>query len=270
LAVVIFPPIDAIQEFSEETTDADARYGRGNGGTINLVYKSGTEHYHGEVFEFFRNSVLDAKNYFDTAAKPPLRENEFGATFGGPLLSRKDPKTFFFADYSGQRIAQGLTDVDTVPDFNLTTTGYDFSAYPEIKNPQTGAAYVNNFIPLNDPSINATGANILNFYHKYASPNIAGATTANNFLFNPVRIDKEDAFDVRVDRRFSNADSGFIRYSESADSLSQPGILPVPLVGAVICGPARDPAHQAVLGETHIFSPTTINTARFGWDLLTG
>ena len=268
LAVVVFPPIDAIQEFSEETTDADARYGRGNGGTINLVYKSGTDHYHGEVFEFLRNSALDARNYFDTAAKPPLRENEFGATFGGPLFNRGNPKTFFFADYSGERIAQGLTNVDTVPDFNLTSTGYDFSAYPagSIKNPATKVVYANNFIPLSD--VNSTGANILNFYKKYASPNIAGKTTANNFLFNPLRTDNEDAFDVRADRKFTEADSGFLRYSQATGNLSQPGTLPVPLVGAVICGPAKDLAHQAVLGETRILSTSVVNTARFGWSRL--
>jgi hypothetical protein len=266
LAVVIFPPIDAVQEFSEETTDADARYGRGNAGTINLIYKSGTNRYHGEVFEFLRNSALDAKNYFDTAAKPGFRMNEFGATFGGPLFTRDNPHTFFFADYSGQRTRQGLTYVDTVPDFTLTPNGYNFSAYPQaIKSPATGIPYTNNFIPLNDPSLNQTGANILNFYQKYASPNIAGATTANNFLSNPERAVTEDAFDVKVDHRFDDADSAFIRYSQARDSIAQPGILPVPLVGAVICGPAQDPAHQAVISETHIFTPTTINTARFGW-----
>jgi outer membrane receptor protein involved in Fe transport len=264
LGVVIFPPIDAVQEFSEETTDSDARYGRGNAGTINLVYKSGSNHYHGEVFEFLRNSALDAKNYFDTAAKPGFKMNEFGATFGGPLFHRQDPKTFFFADYSGQRTRQGLTDVDTVPYFNLTPAGYDFSAYSQsIKNPTTGIPYTNNFIPLSD--VNAIGANILNLYQKYASPNIAGATTANNFLFNPERSVTEDAFDVKVDRRFSDADSAFVRYSQARDNIGQPGILPVPLVGTVICGPAQDPAHQAVIGETHIFSPTTINSVRLGW-----
>jgi hypothetical protein len=266
LAVVVFPPIDAVQEFSEETTDADARYGRGNAGTVNLVFKSGTNRYHGEVFEFLRNSALDARNYFDTAGKPGFRMNEFGGTFGGPLFSRSDPKTFFFADYSGQRTRQGLTYVDTVPDFNLTSTGYDFSAYSQaIKNPSTGVPYTNNFIPLNDPSINQTGANVLNLYHRYAAPNIGGATTANNFLFNPTRAVTEDAFDVKVDRRFSDFDSAFIRYSQARDHISQPGTLPVPLVGAVICGPAQDPAHQAVLSETHIFTPTTINSARLGW-----
>jgi hypothetical protein len=268
LAVVIFPPIDAIQAFSEETTDADARYGRGNGGTINLAFKSGTDKYHGGVFEFFRNDDLNARNYFATSVKPPLRQNEYGATFGGPLFYHQaNPKTFFFADYSGQRLVQGQTDVETVPDFTLTSTGYDFSAYPagSIKNPKTTVAYANNFIPLNDPYINATGANILNFYHKYASPNIAGKTTAANFLFNPVKTDNENAFDVKVDHKFSEPDSAFLRYSQAKDVIGQPGVLPVPLVGAVICGPATNPAYQTVLNETHIFSPTIINTARFGW-----
>ncbi|WP_158819910.1 TonB-dependent receptor [Granulicella sp. S156] len=267
LGVIIFPPIDAIQEFSEETTDADARYGRGNGGTINLVYKSGTDHYHGEVFEFLRNSALDARNYFDTAGKPPLRLNEFGGTFGGPLFFRQaNPKTFFFVDYSGQRLVQGFTDVDTVPDFNLTSTGYDFSAYAQkIKNPRTGAAYANNFIPLSDPSINPTGANILNFYQKYAPPNIAGTTTAINLLYNPVKTLVENAFDVRVDHQITARDSGFLRYSQAHDTIVSPGVLPGPLVGDVISGPAQDPAYQAVLGETHIFSPTRLNTVRFGW-----
>jgi hypothetical protein len=268
LAVVIFPPIDAIQEFSEETTDADARYGRGNGGTINLVFKSGTDKFHGGVFEFFRNNALNARNYFATGVNPPLRQNEYGATVGGPLFFRRaNPRTFFFTDYSGQRLVQGQTYVDTVPNFKLTSTGYDFSAYPagSIKNPATKVAYANNLIPLNDPSINSTGANILNFYQKYASPNIAGKTTAANFLYNPVKTVSESAFDVKINHKFSEPDSGFLRYSQASDTINSPGILPVPLVGAVICGPAQNPAHQAVLGETHILSPSTVNTVRFGW-----
>jgi hypothetical protein len=275
LAVVIFPPIDAIQEFSEDIADADARYGRGNGGTINLVYKSGTEHFHGDAFEFFRNSAMNARNYFATAIKPILRQNQFGATFGGPVFFKQaNPKTFFFADYAGSRLAQGQTDTESVPDVNITSTGYDFSAYlagskpVQIKNPQTGTPYADNFVPLSDPLIDPTGANILKFYQKNATPNISTATTASNFLFNPLRIDNGDAFDVRVDHKFTDHDSGFLRYSQSLDTLSLPGILPVPLVGAVICGPATDPAHQAVVSETHIISSTTINTVRFGWSRL--
>jgi len=270
----LFPPIDAIQEFSEETDDADARYGRGNGGTINAVIKSGTDHYHGDAFEFLRNTALDARNDFNlpssgpTGQKAPLRQNEFGVTFGGPVFYKQaNPRTFFFADYAGKRFAQGQTDVESVPVVNVTPTGYDFSAYStKIKNPSTHVAYTNNFIPITDPLIDQTGANILKLYQKYAQPNYGSANAvANNFFYSPLLIINEDDFDVKIDRKFSEKDSAFLRYSQGHDIFTQPGILPTPLVGDVICGPASDPAHQAVLSETHVFSPTIVNTARYGW-----
>jgi len=278
----IFPPIDAIQEFSEETQDADARYGRGNGGTISVVVKSGTNHYHGDVFEFFRNTALDARNFFNTpvagptGVKSPLRQNEFGVTFGGPVFWKQaDPKTFFFADYAGKRFAQGQNFLNSIPVVNITAAGYDFTNYfnqnPSlvIKNPLNKAiTYTksNPIIPANTPGLDQTGINLLNLYQKYAKPNYgaAGATT-NNFFYGPQLITNEDDFDIKIDRKFSERDSAFLRYSQGHDILSQPGTLPTPLVGAVICGPASDPSHQAALSETHIFSPTTVNTARYGW-----
>ena len=270
----VFPPIDAIQEFSEETNDADARYGRSSGGTINVVLKSGSDKYHGDAFEFLRNTALDARNDFNiatpgpTGEKAPLRQNEFGVTFGGPVFWKQaNPKTFFFADYAGKRFAQGQTNVESVPVVNVTPAGYDFSAYSAaIKNPSTHVAYANNFVPINDPLIDPTGANILKFYQKYAQPNHGSANaTANNFFYGPLLIINEDDFDVKIDRKFTERDSAFLRYSQGHDIFSQPGILPTPLVGDVICGPATDPAHQAVLSETHVFSPTIVNTARYGW-----
>jgi len=147
LGVVIFPPIDAVEEFREQTTDADARYGRAAGGVINLVFKSGTSHYHGEVFEFLRNSALDAKNYFDSVAKPPFRMNTFGVTVGGPLFPGKNPKTFFFADYAGQRTSQGLTYVNTVPVWGPQGVG-DFSLYAQpVHDPGTKAPFPGNVVP---------------------------------------------------------------------------------------------------------------------------
>jgi len=270
----VFPPIDAIQEFSEETQDADARYGRGNGGTINVVVKSGTDKYHGDVFEFLRNTALDARNDFNTLVPGPagqkaaLRQNEFGITFGGPVFWKQaNPKTFFFADYAGKRFAQGQTDVGSIPVVNITPTGYDFSAYSAaIKNPLTHAAYAKNFVPNTDPLIDQTGVNLLKFYQHYVQPNYGSAgATANNFIYTPLLIINEDDFDVKVDRKFTEKDSAYLRYSQGRDIFSQPGILPTPLVGDVICGPASDPAHQSVLSETHVFSPTIVNTARYGW-----
>jgi hypothetical protein len=279
LAPEIFPPIEAIQEFSEDIADADARYGRGNGGTINLLFKSGTDKYHGDVFEFLRNSALNARNYFDTTAiKPPLRENQFGITFGGPVFYRQaNPKTFFFADFAGSRLGQGQTSITSVPDVTITSAGYDFSAYlPKYAiaipgtvtsaNP-TGSPYPGNIVPSTDSHIDPTGAKILSFYQQYSPAKnfLTGKTTVGNYLYTPLRIDDGNAFDVKVDHKFSERDAGFLRYSHSLDTVSQPGILPTPLVGAVICGPATNPANQAVLSETHIFSSNTVNTARYGW-----
>jgi hypothetical protein len=268
LGVVIFPPIDAVEEFREQTTDADARYGRAAGGVINLVFKSGTNHYHGEVFEFLRNSALDAKNYFDSGAKPPFRMNSFGATFGGPVFRGKNPKTFFFADYAGQRLSQGLTNRDTVPAWGRQGVG-DFSLYSQVvHDPVTKIPFPGNVVPSSYlfSTQSRVGQNILALYSTHGvSPNIAGATTANNFLYNPQRIDNGNAFDVKVDHQFTDNDSAFLRYSYAHDNILQPGILPTPLVGANISGPALQPAHQAVLSETHVFSPALLNTARFGW-----
>lgn len=279
LAVVIFPPIEAIQEFSEETTDADARYGRGNGGTINLAFKSGTSQFHGGVFEFVRNDAFNARNYFTTGKKPALRQNDYGATLGGPLFFWKkgDAKTFFFADYHGQRLEQGLPYTSSVPVYSLSTVngtaGYDFSAYLgattpiKVKNPSTGVIYTNNFVPVADLPSNgtATGAKLLALYHQYATPNVSGATLSGNYLYIPLKTVEENAFDVKIDHKFSDRDSAFLRYSQSHSHIIQPGSLPNPLVGAVISGPAENPAYQTVISETHVITPRILNTFRFGW-----
>ncbi|WP_263352749.1 TonB-dependent receptor [Acidicapsa acidisoli] len=268
LGIIVFPPIDAVEEFREETTDADARYGRASGGVVNLVYRSGTSQYHGEVFNFFRNSALDAKNYFDTGVKPGFRMNSFGATFGGPLIHRSNPKTFFFADYAGQRTSQGLTNVDTVPAWGPLGVG-DFSRYSQVvRDPITQSPFPGNVIPSAYLATQQAqvGQNVLALFSKNSvSPNLANTTTANNFLYSPQRVDNSDAFDAKVDHQFTEADGAFLRYSQSNDNILQPGILPAPLVGANTSGPAQQPAHQAVLSEAHVFSPTTLNTARFGW-----
>jgi len=100
-----------------------------------LVFKSGTSQFHGELFEYLRNSDLDARNFFDKSTIAPFKNNQFGGTFGGPLQRGSDPQTFFFLDYQGTRTRQGLTFVDTVP-----TEAYrqgNFAGGAEIFNPLT-------------------------------------------------------------------------------------------------------------------------------------
>lgn len=267
LGVVIFPPIDAVEEFREQTTDADARYGRAAGGIINLVFKSGSNKYHGTAFNFFRNSALDARNYFDTR-KPGFRMNTFGATFGGPVIPGSNPKTFFFGDYAGQRTSQGLTNVSTIPVWGPQGVG-DFSLYSQVvRDPVTKVAFPGNVVPssyLASPQ-SQVGQNLLTLFTKNGvTPNRSGFTTANNYLYTPQRIDDGNAYDIKIDHQFSDKDNAFARYSHAYDNIYQPGLLPSPLAGAAVGGPAQQPAHQAVLSETHVFSPALLNTARVGW-----
>ncbi|MGH9433691.1 MAG: carboxypeptidase regulatory-like domain-containing protein, partial [Terriglobia bacterium] len=134
-AYVVRPPVDAIEEFKVQTSDFSAELGRAGGAVLNATLKSGTNQYHGGAWEFFRNSGLDAANFFENSnnqAKGEFRQNQFGATIGGPLsiphvYNGKD-KTFFFADYEGTRIRQATPFVNTVPTAIERTSGYmDFS-----------------------------------------------------------------------------------------------------------------------------------------------
>ena len=111
---VIQPSVEALEEFKVQTNAYSAEFGRGNGAIINATIKSGTNQFHGSVYEFLRNEKFDAKNFFDLADRPiaPYKQNQFGATFGGPLLKNK---MFFFVDYEGLRIRQAQTLASTVP-----------------------------------------------------------------------------------------------------------------------------------------------------------
>src|SRR5487761_1609773 len=104
--------VDAIQEFSVLTSNYSAEYGRTAGGIVNAITKSGTNQFHGDAYEFLRNSSLDARNFFDLGPVPPFRRNQFGASAGGPIQKNK---TFVFGDYEGIRQAKGVSQVDTVP-----------------------------------------------------------------------------------------------------------------------------------------------------------
>jgi hypothetical protein len=103
---IILPPVDAIQEFKVQTSNFTAQYGRSAGAVLNATIKSGTNSIHGAAWEFFRNDILDSADYFETAKKGELRQNQFGAAVGGPILKNK---IFYFGDYEGLRRVQGNT-----------------------------------------------------------------------------------------------------------------------------------------------------------------
>src|SRR4030095_2873489 len=113
--VVIFPSVDALDEFKLQTSTYSAEFGRSLGGVVNLQIKSGTNAMHGSGFEFLRNDAFDANNFFNNRAgrpKPDFSQHQFGGTYGGPI---KKDKTFLFFDYQGYRVNQGATYLSTVP-----------------------------------------------------------------------------------------------------------------------------------------------------------
>jgi outer membrane receptor protein involved in Fe transport len=264
---VLKPPIDAIAEFKILSHNANAEFGRNTGSTTNIVTRSGGNSFHGAAWEFLRNDAMDSSDYF-TQSVQPLKQNQFGATFGGPI--RKD-KTFFFGYYEGFRNQQGETVPATVPsaaerqgnfaeectDLNATfnqTTGL-------CSNPNGQLSFFGTPVPFNEMTlftpIDPTAVNVLPFF---PLPNVG----ENGFIATQTLSENNDQFGVRVDHYLSHADTLNFRYMYS----SGPTTDPLSPVGANVPGfpvGEYDRAQNFVAQETHIFSPTTIGVARFSF-----
>lgn len=271
--ILIYPPVDAIQEFRVQTSVASAEFGRGGGGTINAMYKSGGRNFHGNLFEFFRNSALDAKNFFDGPGKiAPLRLNQFGGTVGGPVLlpggyNRRRNRTFFFASFEGARVRQALTYLVSVPIPEFRQG--NFAQYPNrIYDPLTsrpsGTAgvlardqFAGNAIPVD--RLDGVGQNIVKLYPQ---PNRAGI--AANYGSNPPQPTTSNNFDVKIDQNFSSRDQAFFRFSRHGTDQNVPGSLPLPAVGNTAASISRYPLHQLVASYTRTFAPNLINEFRAG------
>jgi hypothetical protein len=219
---LIEPPIDAIQEFKVQTNNFGADIGKG-GAVVNVVTKAGTNRFHGSAFEFLRNSYMDAKNYFDdpTQPIPPFKRNEFGASFGGPIIR---DRTFFFADYQGRRIRTSETYLSPVPspsevggNFSDLLTG---SSPTVIVDPVTGMPFMGNGSQPNviSPCVTPGGLSsdhqacldpaALNVVALFPQPNVS-ASLGDLFRLNPVNRNNQDAFDVRVDHQISSKNNFF-------------------------------------------------------------
>ena len=302
-AYVIQPSVDAIEEFKVQTNAYSAEFGRGNGAILNAVIKSGTNSFHGDVYEFFRNNALDGRNAFDTSSQP-YHQNQFGATFGGPII--KD-RTFFFVDYEGLRITQALPQLSFIPtqdeiggDFSsfLTNTpvmsvdtsgmltnkpAMDCNNHPtfvgEIFNTrltQTSALNPSGFcgMPIGvDGAGNPTNifpsssidplAARLSALFPQPNTNVNGA----NFISDPRRTASRNNFDVRIDHKFSDHDSIFGRFSYE----DQPSFTPSPFQnaldgGAFSDGIEDDSFRSVALSETHIFTSNLVNEFRLGYN----
>ncbi|HUB51798.1 MAG TPA: carboxypeptidase-like regulatory domain-containing protein [Terracidiphilus sp.] len=304
----VFSSIDDIQEFKVLTYTYSAEFGTRAGPTVLVTTKSGTNNFHGSLFEFVRNTDLDARGDFD-ATTPKFNLNQFGGSIGGPI---RHNKTFFFADSEQKYQRKGITFTGLVPSQAMINNG-DFSA-DAWGNAQSGLVIYNpNMIGAStDPTMfpnvyfqcdgsgNAIQANSdgsqpqgtpcnkipSNLWDKsaqplmqqnYPTPNAGSAALGYNYASEPVRQLNETKFDIRLDQTFSSKDNAFARFSyDQAFSYVPGGAVGTP-AGASVPGLAEGNAfgsnetlinhgRNIGIGETHVFSPNTLNQATVGYD----
>jgi len=262
---VLRPPPDAISEFRILTNTASAEFGHNAGSNTNIVTRSGSNRFHGDLYEFLRNDALDARNFFSVNTEP-LKQNQFGGTLGGPI--RRD-KTFFFAYYEGFRNRQGETQETAVPtalerqgDFSQATdivpcqTGIPPAPAGELQNCFTGQVYSGNQLP----SIVPIAQNLLAFYPLPNSPNYG----PNAYGTTQELQNTSDEFGTRVDHYISSRDTVSFHYLFNNGSQ----VDPLSIAGANVPGfPVGESyrAQNAAIDETHSFSASLINVARFSF-----
>ena len=257
------PSIDAIQEFKMETHNYGAEFGRGGGAIVQVTTKSGTNDYHGTAFEFLRNDKLDANDFFNSGRpQPPFRQNQFGATFGGPLV--KD-RMFFFGSYEGTRIREKLTRLSIIP--TPEQVRGDFSGIAAIHDPASQSAdgarirFADDRLPAS--RIDPVSKQMVELY---PAPNRAGR---QNYLFNPSRNRDDDKVDGRFDWRVATNHTVFARFSHLNFDRLEPGNLPLPASGgntAVRFSRAK----TGVVNWTAAIGGSMVNEIRVAYNRLVG
>jgi Carboxypeptidase regulatory-like domain/TonB dependent receptor len=256
----IEPVIDALQEFKVQTGTYSAEFGQAAGGVVNVSIRSGTDRIHGSVFEYIRNSYLDASPFFQPAltAKPQFIQNQYGATIGGPIIKNR---TFLFFAWQSSRTTDASPQLAVVP---TATQLQGFFTTP-IYNPATtvanpnGSGYIRTLFPENripSSSFDPVAAKLLSLF---PAPNLTGA---NNFFSNQKESVSNDQYIGRLDHRFSDKDTAFVHYIASFTTNVLPAVLPPPASTPSTVWPE---AHSFAASETHIFSPTLLNEARVGY-----
>jgi hypothetical protein len=222
--------VDAIQEFSVVTSNATADYGKTSGGVVNAVTRAGTNQLHGSVYEFLRNSAMDARNFFDGAKIPPFKRNQFGGSAGGALIH---DRTFFFADFEGVRQGLGVTTVDTV-----------FSPAARAGQLAAGTITVN--------------LKVVPYLALFPAPNAGVKGDTGTYTFAAQDNTNENFFTSRLDHSFSDRDRIHGTFLIDDGTTDGPDIFNNVLLGT------ESRRKTANVEEGHVFSPVAINFARIG------
>ena len=264
----IHPSIDAIQEFRIQT-NSSAQYGAAAGANIDVLTKSGTNEFHGTIYEFLRNDKLDSRDYFATF-RAPFQRNQFGFAIGGPVLIPKlfsgRNRTFWFFNYEGMRQRRGSTQLTTIPtpammagdlsktlDGNTASPIYDPATSRMVNGVLVRDPFFGNIIPADRIKPYATA------YAKFWFPTNLIPNATVNFINTNKRREDDDQINVRIDQRISASNSLFGRVSWSELNVTGPGNMPTAFSGTF------NRYAGAVLSDTQVFSPTLILNLRAGY-----
>jgi hypothetical protein len=291
--IAIFSSIDSIQEFKVLTYNYSAEWGTRGGPTVLVTTKSGSDQFHGTLFEFLRNTDLDARSFFATSTEK-FNLNQFGFSLGGPI---KKDKTFFFADFEQKDQRHGIPFTGLVPTAAMRTGNFTDNPFGQpsttpLVNPYatqgTNAnpvsvpfmcsggvalpAAANGSQPAGTPCnivpqslINPIGQALINLY---PLPNANNAALGYNYVSEPVRQLNEGKFDIRVDENLSSKDTLFSRFSYDQATSYVPGGAPGFTEQGTFASNQSiiNHARNAAISETHVFSPTTVNQMSFGFN----
>jgi outer membrane receptor protein involved in Fe transport len=255
--ILIFdPPVESVQEFNVASSTYSAELGRSGGAVVQMTTKSGTNSFHGSVYEYFRNDVLQATPDFATK-KPTLRYNLFGASLGGPIVKNK---TQFFFNYEGRRQTQAIPQSLTVPTAQELTGNFNGIIDPAtgqqvvIKDPKTGVAFANNQIPVDQ--LDPVGLKLAAFY-----PHINGTSPTAQFIVNDPATTVVDAYVGRIDHVFSQKDRIFGRLLVQTDHTQTNSVFPT--AGTDRFGNLQHDYYYNASGNWfHNFSSNKINEVR--------
>ncbi len=244
--------VDAVREFNVVTDTYGSSYGKRDGAQISIVTTSGTNELHGSAFEFLRNSALDARNYFDQSTIPEFQRNQFGGALGGPL---KKDKLFLFGNYEGFRQNWGLSAVTLAPDSEARQGYLPCAQVTPTPNPcpATGLAYV---------GVNAATAPLLNLWPTPNGPELLSGGNPSGIaeaFSNPPQHIQEDFGTTRFDTNLSSKDLLFAVYTVDDSRAKTPSANPFSLIDESL----RE--QVASIQEQHVFAPSLLNTARFGY-----
>ncbi len=275
--------IDAVEQVSVLGSNYPAEYGRTSGGVINVVTRSGKDAFHGSLYEFLRNSALDARNFFDGPVIPPFKRNQFGGSAGLPI---KKGRTFIFGDYEGLRQSLGVTTVNTVPSRAARgiAPGGTTPSIPAVlcsiaqtpqQLPPNGCTPTQ--LPIESPCppnqcisdpVTHIDQSILQFLGGNFFPLPNGAPIGNGdtgiFTFAAQEITPENYFTIRFDHKFSDSDSIYATYIRDNSTTIQPGTF------GELSSDVVSNRQAATFHEDHIFSSNLLNSARIGFSRAVG